>query len=118
VTSLRAEDCNMPVTLGYSAVNGVLQMADAIRLVEEVLSHEAAGRTIVSGRVKVRRQGLVAHKSVGNALQDLALAGHYYELIGKRAGVPAAADLASIRRPIRELRTAEKRVSRRRDAGS
>ena len=78
MTSLRAEDCNMPVTLGYSALNGVLQMAD----------------------------------------EDRAVAGRYYELIGKRSGVPAAADLASVRRPIRELRTAEKPVSRRRDAGS
>jgi len=67
--------------------------------------------------VKVPRQGLVAYKSVGNALQDLALAGRYYELLGKRSGVPAAADLASVRRPIRELR-AEKPVSRRRDPGS
>ena len=36
----------MPVTLGYSALEGVLGMPDAIRLLEEVLTHEAAGRTL------------------------------------------------------------------------
>ena len=38
----------MPVTLGYGALKGVLQMPDAIRLLEEMLAHEAAGRTLAS----------------------------------------------------------------------
>lgn len=70
---------------------------------------------LVSGRVKVPRQGLVAFKSVGSALQDLALAGRYYELIGQCSGVAAASDLASARRPMRELTAAAKPVSRRRE---
>jgi ornithine cyclodeaminase/alanine dehydrogenase-like protein (mu-crystallin family) len=54
---------------------------------------------LVSGATKVPREGLVTFKSVGTALQDLALAGRYYELLGKRAGMPLAADLARLRQP-------------------
>lgn len=57
---------------------------------------------LVSGETKVPRHGLVTFKSVGSALQDLALAGRYYELLGERSGVPAAPDLASVRLPVRE----------------
>jgi ornithine cyclodeaminase/alanine dehydrogenase len=57
---------------------------------------------LVAGTVKVPRQGMIAFKSVGSALQDLALAGRYYELLGERCGVPAAADLASVRMPVHE----------------
>jgi ornithine cyclodeaminase/alanine dehydrogenase len=53
---------------------------------------------LVSGAKKVPREGLIAFKSVGSALQDLALAGRYYELLGDR-GVPAAPDLARVRQP-------------------
>src|ERR671917_1204752 len=38
----------MAVTLGYAALRDVLRMEDAIRLLEEMLSHEAAGRTAAS----------------------------------------------------------------------
>ena len=54
---------------------------------------------LVAGEAKIPREGLVTFKSVGSALQDLALAGRYYELLGQRAGVPAAADLARVRQP-------------------
>jgi ornithine cyclodeaminase/alanine dehydrogenase len=52
---------------------------------------------VVSGTTKVPAEGLVLFKSVGSALQDLALAGRYYELLGERAGVPTAPDLARVR---------------------
>ena len=52
---------------------------------------------LVSGAVKVPAEGLVLFKSVGSALQDLALAGRYYELLGESAGVPTAPDLARAR---------------------
>jgi alanine dehydrogenase len=52
---------------------------------------------IVTGAVKVPASGLIVFKSVGTALQDLALAARYYELIGTSAGVPTAADLASVK---------------------
>ena len=38
----------MAVMLGYEALDGVLGMRDAIDLLEAVLSHEAAGKTVVS----------------------------------------------------------------------
>jgi len=52
---------------------------------------------IITGTTGVPPEGLVVFKSVGTALQDLALAARYYELAGARAGVPTAADLASAR---------------------
>ncbi|MBI1991582.1 MAG: ornithine cyclodeaminase family protein, partial [Betaproteobacteria bacterium] len=52
---------------------------------------------IVTGVATVPREGLIAFKSVGSALQDLALASRYYELLGSRPGLPACADLASPR---------------------
>jgi alanine dehydrogenase len=57
----------------------------------------------VSGAVKVPPRGMIAFKSVGSALQDLALAGRYYELLGARSGVPAATDLASVRLPVGQI---------------
>lgn len=50
---------------------------------------------IVTNAVAVPEKGLVVFKSVGTALQDLALAARYYERIGASAGVPTAPDLAS-----------------------
>lgn len=50
---------------------------------------------IVSGAAALPKEGLIVFKSVGTALQDLALAARYYELIGASAGVPTASDLAS-----------------------
>ena len=73
---------------------------------------------LVSGRIKVPREGLVVFKSVGSALQDLALASRYYELLGDRSGIPAAADLASARRPVREVLAAVKPASRKRGSPS
>ena len=52
---------------------------------------------IITGAATVPREGLIAFKSVGSALQDLALAARYYELLGSRVGLPACADLASPR---------------------
>lgn len=52
---------------------------------------------IVTGAVGVPAAGLIVFKSVGTALQDLALAARYYELVGASAGVPTATDLASVK---------------------
>jgi ornithine cyclodeaminase/alanine dehydrogenase-like protein (mu-crystallin family) len=67
---------------------------------------------LVSGGVKVPPRGMIAFKSVGSALQDLALAGRYYELLQGRCGAPAAADLASVRLPMHEIGRAASRRSR------
>ncbi|MDB5598954.1 MAG: hypothetical protein JWN71_998 [Xanthobacteraceae bacterium] len=49
---------------------------------------------IANGSVALPSSGLVTFKSVGTALQDLALAGRYYELLGSRQDLPQASDLA------------------------
>ena len=58
---------------------------------------------IVSGAASMPQEGLVTFKSVGTALQDLALAARYFELLGSHAGLPAAPDVASLRRPARAV---------------
>ena len=55
---------------------------------------------VITGAIPVPKAGLIAFKSVGSALQDLSLAARYYELLGKRAGLPAAPDLGSLKRPV------------------
>jgi ornithine cyclodeaminase/alanine dehydrogenase-like protein (mu-crystallin family) len=46
---------------------------------------------VVTGKRAVPSGGLIVFKSVGTALQDLALAGRYYELLGTRPGLPGVA---------------------------
>lgn len=52
---------------------------------------------LVTGAVAVPRDGLIVFKSVGMALQDLALAARYYELLAGRPGIVMAPDVASLR---------------------
>jgi len=52
---------------------------------------------IMTGAAAMPAEGLVVFKSVGSALQDLALAARYYERIGAGGGVPTAPDLASVK---------------------
>ncbi len=52
---------------------------------------------IVTGAATVPAGGMIAFKSVGSALQDLSLAARYYELLGPKGGLPAAADVGSLR---------------------
>ena len=42
----------------------------------------------------------VGSKSVGTALQDLALARRYYEMLGSKAGLPEAPGIASLKKPV------------------
>jgi ornithine cyclodeaminase/alanine dehydrogenase-like protein (mu-crystallin family) len=75
------------------------------RALEEGLLPETKRATLaelVSGAVSPPASGMVVFKSVGTALQDLALAGRYYERLGPSKGVPAAPDLASLREPVRQ----------------
>lgn len=62
---------------------------------------------LVSGAVAAPPAGLVTFKSVGTALQDLALAVRYYERLGKSVSAAAVPDLGSLRQPVRaaEART-------------
>jgi ornithine cyclodeaminase/alanine dehydrogenase-like protein (mu-crystallin family) len=54
---------------------------------------------LVGGKAAVPVQGRVVFKSVGSALQDLALATRYYELLGRSAGARVES-LASLKRPL------------------
>lgn len=55
---------------------------------------------LVAGTAAVPAAGRVVFKSVGTALQDLALAARCYELLRDRTGVPSAAGLASLKQPL------------------
>jgi ornithine cyclodeaminase len=55
---------------------------------------------IVTGAASVPREGRIVFKSVGSALQDLALAARYHELLGARAGLPSSTDVGSLKRPV------------------
>jgi alanine dehydrogenase len=52
---------------------------------------------IVTGTAKIPRDGLVVFKSVGSALQDLALASRYYELLGNKPGLAHSDDVGRTR---------------------
>jgi ornithine cyclodeaminase/alanine dehydrogenase-like protein (mu-crystallin family) len=51
--------------------------------------------------------GLITFKSVGTALQDLALAVRFYEHLRSRKDLPAASDVASLKKPISGLSKAK-----------
>ena len=55
---------------------------------------------IASGAATPPDSGLVVFKSVGTALQDLALAVRYFELLRGRKDLPGALDLASLKKPM------------------
>lgn len=93
--------------------DAALVVVDSARAVEEAgdlqqaveRGHAAAEKQatlaqIVIGQKAVPAGGRVVFKSVGTALQDLALAARYYELLRNFPGVPAVADLASLKRPV------------------
>jgi alanine dehydrogenase len=52
---------------------------------------------VVTGTRAVPASGMIVFKSVGTALQDLALAGRYYELLGARTDLHGAADFPRLR---------------------
>ncbi len=60
-------------------------------------SKQATLAQIVGGSVAMPGEGMVIFKSVGTALQDLSLAERYYELLGAKAGLPAAEGLGSLK---------------------
>jgi ornithine cyclodeaminase/alanine dehydrogenase-like protein (mu-crystallin family) len=89
-----------------------LVVVDSARAVEEAGDLQAAVKQgaapeekqatlaqLVGGKAAVPVQGRVVFKSVGSALQDLALATRYYELLGRSAGARVES-LASLKRPL------------------
>jgi ornithine cyclodeaminase/alanine dehydrogenase-like protein (mu-crystallin family) len=93
-----------------------LVVVDSQRAVEEAGDLEAAVKggaapaekqatlaQLVSGKTAVPPQGRVVFKSVGTALQDLALAARYFELLGASAAARVGS-LASLKRPVSAAR--------------
>jgi alanine dehydrogenase len=72
----------------------LIQAAQAGALAADKLTTLAQ---IVAGRTAVPAAGMIAFKSVGTALQDVALAGRYYELLGARSDLPGKADFLRVR---------------------
>lgn len=64
-------------------------------------SKQATLAQIAGGEIKVPDEGLVTFKSVGSALQDLALAVRYYELLKDRPDTVIGPEVASLRDPQR-----------------
>lgn len=56
---------------------------------------------VINSEIKVPMHGLVVFKSVGTALQDLALASRYYELLKDKPGTVHGPTIASLRNPAR-----------------
>jgi ornithine cyclodeaminase/alanine dehydrogenase len=83
---------------------GDLQQAEKAGLI--VAGKRATLAQLVSGEAAVPREGMILFKSVGTALQDLALGQRYYELLGAQAGRPAARELASLKIPVTRGRVA------------
>lgn len=93
-----------------------LVVVDSERAVEEAGDLQAAVKAgaapaekpatlaqLVAGKASVPGQGRVVFKSVGTALQDLALAARYYELLGSSAAARVAS-LASLKQPVSQRR--------------
>jgi ornithine cyclodeaminase/alanine dehydrogenase-like protein (mu-crystallin family) len=89
-----------------------LVVVDSQRAVEEAGDLQAAVKggaapaekqatlaQLVTGKSAVPAQGRVVFKSVGTALQDLALAARYFELLGASAAARVAS-LASLKQPV------------------
>ena len=60
-------------------------------------SRQATLGQILTGSRNLPKEGLIVFKSVGMALQDLALAGRYYELLGARKDLASPSNVASLR---------------------
>ena len=110
VGNTRAQFAEADVQCFRDAALVVMDSTHAVQEAGELKQAVAAGALpegkratlaqVVTGKVSVPEKGMIAFKSVGTALQDLALAARYYELLGGRAGLPAAADLGSLKKPV------------------
>lgn len=79
------------------AIDEAGELRQAVAAGELPNAKRATLAQLVTGTVTVPPTGLVVFKSVGMALQDLALAARYYELLAGRPGVVMAPDVASLR---------------------
>jgi len=91
------EDARLTVVDSIHALEEAGELKRAIAAGALPESKRATLGQVVTGAVSVPGTGLIVFKSVGTALQDLALAARFYELIGASAGVPTATDLARVK---------------------
>jgi ornithine cyclodeaminase/alanine dehydrogenase-like protein (mu-crystallin family) len=93
------QDAELVVVDTWHAVEEAGELKNAVKAGALPKSKQASLAQIVTGDVSVPETGRIVFKSVGSALQDLALAARYYELLapGARASEP---QLASPRRPV------------------
>lgn len=59
---------------------------------------------VVAGKAGLPQDGMITFKSVGTALQDLALAVRYYEILGRDAAVSGGVDMGRLRASVSEPR--------------
>jgi alanine dehydrogenase len=78
----------------FKEAGDLIAAADAGALPE---SKQATLGQILTGFKALPPEGLIVFKSVGMALQDLALAARYYELLGGREDLASPSDVASLR---------------------
>lgn len=107
VGNTRLQFAEVDVACFHNAVSVIVDSAHALEEAGELRQAIAAGALpeakratlaqIVTGAASVPAQGLVVFKSVGMALQDLALAAHYYEKLAGRPGIIMAPNVASLR---------------------
>lgn len=90
-------DAGLVIVDSLHALEEAGEMREAVKSGAIPETKRATLAQLVGGAVAVPPRGLVAFKSVGTALQDLALAARFYELLSPVAGIPAAADLARLR---------------------
>jgi alanine dehydrogenase len=118
------DECRLVCAVGSTRRESIEVDADTFGdaqmvIVDSLLAAEEAGdlqQAIASGALDGERQvtlarlveqgkqglagGYAVFKSVGTALQDLALAARYYELLGSSSKALAAPDLASLKEPV------------------
>jgi alanine dehydrogenase len=107
VGNTRAQFSEVDVQCFSDAALVVVDSSHALEEAGELISAVAAGALpeakratlaqIVTGAAAVPSQGLIVFKSVGMALQDLALAVRYYELLSRGQGVLVATGLGQLR---------------------
>lgn len=90
-------DAGLVVMDSLNAIHETGELRQAVSSGALPAAKRATLAQVVSGAVAVPRAGLIAFKSVGTALQDLALAARYYELLGSRTGFTCVSGLASLR---------------------
>jgi len=90
-------DAAMVVVDSRHAIEEAGDLREAVKSGALPETKRATVGEIITGKAVVPREGLVVFKSVGMALQDLALAARYYELFGERKEFAAPANVASLR---------------------